>query len=193
MRVLSGIQPSGRLHLGNYFGAHAPAHRAAGSSDECFYFIANYHALTSVRDAGELRDYTLRRGARLPGAAASTPSRAMFFRQSDVPEVTELAWILSMRDADGPAGARALVQGQGRPGAARQPRPVRLSGAAGGRHPASTRRTLVPVGQDQKQHLEMTRDIAGKFNHALRRGARAARADRSCDEARSCPASTGAR
>src|SRR6516165_9111107 len=92
-RILSGVQPSGNLHIGNYFGA-IKQHIELQNEAECFYFIADYHALTTVQDAQKLRD--LVRDAALDYLALGLdPDRAAFFRQSDVPEVSELAWILS--------------------------------------------------------------------------------------------------
>src|ERR1700752_3091011 len=92
-RFLSGVQPSGKLHLGNYFGA-VKQHIALQTEGKCFYFIADYHALTTLRDPQTLRDNT--RDVALDYLALGLdPARAIFFRQSDVPEVTELTWILS--------------------------------------------------------------------------------------------------
>src|SRR3954447_10526983 len=91
-RILSGVQPSGKLHLGNYFGA-VKQHIELQEQGECFYFIANYHALTTIQDPARLRDNA--RDVALDYLALGLdPTRAVFFRQSDVPEVTELAWIL---------------------------------------------------------------------------------------------------
>src|SRR5436309_5322588 len=107
-RILSGVQPSGKLHLGNYFGA-IKQHIALQDQGECFYFIANYHTLTTIRDnaarvadetkkavnaANLLRDYTLNVALDYL-ALGLDPKKATFFRQSDVPEVTELSWILA--------------------------------------------------------------------------------------------------
>src|SRR5918993_4489491 len=89
-RILSGIKPTGAPHLGNYFGMMKPC-IALQDAGEAFYFIADYHALTSVRDADALREYT--RGVALDFLACGlNPTRAVIFRQSDVPEHTELAW-----------------------------------------------------------------------------------------------------
>src|SRR5438045_6388874 len=93
MRILSGIQPSGVLHIGNYFGMMRPA-IALQAEGEAFYFIADYHALTSLRDPAALRENS-RRVALDFLACGLDPERAALFRQSDVPQVTELAWILS--------------------------------------------------------------------------------------------------
>src|SRR5438552_16117144 len=92
-RILSGVQPTGKLHLGNYFGA-VKQHIELQTQGECFYFIANYHALTTIQDAAMLRDNS--RDVALDYLALGLdPNRAVFYRQSDVPEVTELSWILS--------------------------------------------------------------------------------------------------
>src|SRR4051794_18530183 len=92
-RILSGVQPSGKLHLGNYFGA-VKQHIALQDEAECFYFIADYHALTTIQDPQRLCDNT--QDVALDYLALGLdPEKAIFFRQSDVPEVTELTWILS--------------------------------------------------------------------------------------------------
>src|SRR3989441_8480368 len=93
MRILSGIQPSGALHLGNYFGMMKPAIELQDQG-EAFYFIANYHSMTSLLDAVERRSNTLDVALDFL-ACGLDPTRATFFRQSDVPEVTELTWLLS--------------------------------------------------------------------------------------------------
>src|SRR5688572_13046772 len=93
MRILSGVQPSGRLHLGNYFGAMRQNIELSKSSDG-FIFIADYHALTTIRDRKLMKEYT-DGVAKDYLALGLDPDRCAFYRQSDVPEVTELAWILS--------------------------------------------------------------------------------------------------
>ena len=167
MRVLTGIQPSGALHLGNYFGAMLPAIRLQDEG-EAFYFIADYHSMTSLTDAAKRRQYT--HDVALDWLAAGLdPKRCVFWRQSDTPEHTELAWILSTltpmgllerchsykdkvaKLADGDVGAvnhglfayPVLMAAD-----------ILLYGT-----------NVVPVGKDQKQHLEVTRDIAIKFNN----------------------------
>ncbi len=160
-RILSGIQPSGTLHLGNYFGMMKPA-IALQEVGECFYFIADYHALTSVHDATELRD-NVRDVALDFLACGLDPARSCFFRQSDVPEVTELAWILSTLTPMGMLErahsykdkiARGLEATHGL-----FAYPVLMAADI-----LLYDSDCVPVGKDQKQHLEMTRDIAQKFN-----------------------------
>ena len=93
-RVLSGIQPSGKLHIGNYFGMMRPALDLQETSD-AFLFIANYHALTSLHDPAKLREFTLDVALDFL-ACGLDPARTVFYRQSDVPEVNELAWMLSI-------------------------------------------------------------------------------------------------
>lgn len=161
MRFLTGLQPSGQLHIGNYFGAIEPAVRLQ-EKGEAFYFIANYHAMTTMESAEKLRENT--RGLAVDFLACGLdPAKAVFFAQSAVPEVNELAWILSTlcpmgllerchsykdKVAKGFAASHALFA-----------------------YPALMAADIllydsdaVPVGKDQKQHLEVTRDLAGKIN-----------------------------
>ena len=163
MRVLSGVQPSGDfLHIGNYFGA---LHQFVELSrqHETLLFIADYHSMNSVRDPAARRAYT--RGVALDYLACGLdPERAILFRQSDLPEVTELAWLLSTVTPMGlleraHAYKDKLAQGQSADHGlfaypVLQAADILLY-----------RSDLVPVGQDQKQHIEMTRDIAQRFNH----------------------------
>lgn len=166
MRVLSGIQPSGRLHLGNYFGA-LRTHIGLQHEHECFYFIANYHALTSITDQTRLQELTLE-VALTYLALGLDPAKAVFFRQTDVPEVTELAWILSCVT---PLGLlqRAhsykdkVAQGLS-PNHGLFAYPVLQAADI-----LIYKSNLVPVGQDQAQHIEMTQDMQGKFNQAFNR------------------------
>lgn len=166
MRALSGIQPSGRLHLGNYFGAMRPQLELQ-AEHECFYFIANYHALTSTHDAKLVEEYTMEVALGYL-ALGLDPQRTVFFRQSDVPEVTELAWILSCVT---PLGLlqRAhsykdkVAQGLS-PSHGLFAYPVLQAADI-----LIYKPQVVPVGQDQKQHIEMTQDMQGKFNQAFGR------------------------
>lgn len=161
MRVLSGIQPSGKLHLGNYFGMMKPA-LALQEKGEVFLFIANYHALTSVSDAALLREGTLDVALDFL-ACGLDPKKTVFYRQSDVPEVTELSWLLSVvtpmgllekchsykdKIAKGLAASHGLFA-----------YPVLMAADI-----LAVQSNIVPVGRDQKQHVEVTRDIAVKFN-----------------------------
>jgi len=161
MRILSGIQPSGALHLGNYFGMMRPA-LDLQEQGEAFYFIADYHSMTSLFDAAQRRRNTLEVALDFL-ACGLDPKRTVFFRQSDVPEVTELTWILSTvtpmgllerahsykdKTAKGIAASHGLFA-----------YPVLMAADI-----LIYDANLVPVGRDQKQHVEMTRDIAIKFN-----------------------------
>ena len=165
-RILSGVQPSGKLHLGNYFGA-IRQHIALQEEGECFFFIADYHALTTIQDPAALKanvhavalDYL---------ALGLDPAKAAFFRQSDIPEVTELAWILS------------TVTGMGLLERAHSYKDKLARGitASAGlfNYPVLMaadiliyKSNVVPVGQDQVQHIEMTRDMAGYFNQTWKK------------------------
>ena len=125
MRILSGIQPSGALHIGNYFGMMRPA-VALQAEGEALYFVADYHALTSLRDPEMLRANS-RRVALDFLACGLDPERATLFRHSDVPQVTELAWILSTVAPMGLLERATLVQGQTRPRYERERWTIQLS------------------------------------------------------------------
>ena len=162
MRVLSGIQPSGRLHIGNYFGAMRQYLQLQSQGNECFYFIANYHAMTSVHDGPSLREYSteIARGYLAVGV---DPEKSVFFLQSDVPEVCELSWILSCITPMGllkrcHSYKDKIDQGIA-PSHGLFSYPVLQAADI-----LIYNSNLVPVGQDQKQHVEVTRDIAIKFN-----------------------------
>ena len=161
MRVLSGIQPSGKLHLGNYFGMMKQCVDLQKKGD-VFVFIANYHALTTVSDAQRLRKDTVEVALDFL-ACGLDPTHTIFFRQSDVPEVQELAWLLSIvcpvgllerahsykdKIAHGKEATHALFA-----------YPVLMAADI-----LLYQSDIVPVGKDQKQHLEITRDLAMKFN-----------------------------
>jgi len=164
MRILSGIQPSGALHIGNYFGMMRPA-IALQAEGDALYFIADYHALTTVRDPQALRENS-RRVALDFLACGLDPERATLFRHSDVPQVTELAWILSTvapmglferahsykdKLARGMAATVGLFS-----------YPILMAADI-----LIYDSDIVPVGKDQKQHIEMTRDLAVKMNETF--------------------------
>ncbi|HDZ21134.1 hypothetical protein LCGC14_0094210 [marine sediment metagenome] len=162
MRVLSGIQPSGRLHIGNYFGATRQHLRLQDEGHSCFYFIANYHALTSIQDRAELEDVCMH-VATAYLAMGLDPDKSVFFMQSDVPQVTELCWILNCQC---PVSLMAKATSYKDKVARGLPANMGLLD-----YPVLQAADIiiydaesVPVGADQKQHVEMTRDIAGKFN-----------------------------
>jgi len=163
MRVLSGIQPSGKLHIGNYFGALRQYVELQNQGHECLYFIANYHALTSVADPQELREYVDEVAIGFL-AVGLDPEKVIFFRQSDVPEVTELTWIFSCLTPMGLLerchSYKDKIQQGIAPSHGLFCYPVLQAADI-----LIYNSNLVPVGQDQKQHLEVTRDIAQKFNN----------------------------
>jgi tryptophanyl-tRNA synthetase len=167
MRILTGIQPSGALHLGNYFGAMLPAIQFQDEG-EAFYFIANYHSMTSLADAQLRRQFSLDVALDFL-ACGLDPKRCVFWKQSDTPEHTELAWILSTVT---PMGLLERCHSF-------KDKAARLGDEIGAvnhglfAYPVLMAADIllydsnvVPVGKDQKQHLEVTRDIAIKFNHA---------------------------
>ena len=162
MRVLSGIQPTGRFHWGNYFGAIRQYIELQGA-ESAFYFIANLHALTTVREPALLRQHTLDAAIDLL-ALGLEPQRAVLFVQSDVPEVSELMWLLltgapmgllercvaykDKKDRGLPAGAGLFNY------------PVLMAADI-----LAYDSDTVPVGEDQRQHIEVCRDLAASFNH----------------------------
>jgi tryptophanyl-tRNA synthetase len=161
MRILSGIQPSGALHLGNYFGMMKPSIELQ-EKGEAFYFIANYHSMTTLFDPAERRRNTLDVALDFL-ACGLDPRRTVFFRQSDVPEVTELTWILGSLTPMGLlercVSYKEKVAKGISPNFGLFAYPVLMASDI-----LIYDSNVVPVGQDQKQHLEVTRDIAIKFN-----------------------------
>jgi tryptophanyl-tRNA synthetase len=164
-RILSGVQPSGKLHLGNYFGA-IKQHIALQLEAECFYFIADYHALTTIQDPKELAE-NVHHVALAYLALGLDPEKAVFFRQSDVPEVTELTWILSTVTNLGLLERAVSYKEKIEKGIEASvglfTYPMLMASDI-----LIYRSHLVPVGKDQVQHIEMTQDIAGRFNRAYR-------------------------
>jgi tryptophanyl-tRNA synthetase len=161
MRILSGIQPSGALHLGNYFGMMRPAIELQ-EQGEAYYFIADYHSMTSVFDAAQRRKNTLDVALDFL-ACGLDPKRCVFFKQSDVPEHTELSWLLTTLTPMGLLErchsykdklARGLSPNHGL-----FAYPVLMAADI-----LIYNSNIVPVGKDQKQHIEVTRDVAMKFN-----------------------------
>jgi tryptophanyl-tRNA synthetase len=161
MRTLTGITPSGTLHIGNYFGAMRPAIDAQANGD-CFYFIADYHSMTSVTDPAERRAHT--RGIAIDWLAAGLdPSKSVFWLQSDVPEVCELTWMIGSLTPMGLLERAHSYKDKVAKGISPNfglfAYPVLMAADI-----LLYDTNAVPVGQDQKQHVEMTRDIAIKFN-----------------------------
>ncbi|MDY0166596.1 MAG: tryptophan--tRNA ligase [Thermoguttaceae bacterium] len=163
MRVLSGIQPTGRFHWGNYFGAIRQYIDLQYEADEAFYFIANLHALTTVRNGEQLRQLTLDAAIDLV-ALGLDPDKATLFVQSDVPEVSELCWLLM---TGAPMGLLERCH------AYKDKRARGLAADAGlFAYPVLQAADIlaydsdtVPVGEDQVQHIEVCRDLAASFNH----------------------------
>jgi tryptophanyl-tRNA synthetase len=162
-RILSGVQPSGKLHIGNYFGA-IKQHIALQNEAQAFYFIADYHALTTIQDLEALRE-NVRDVALDYLSLGLDPDKAVFFRQSDVPEVTELTWILStvtnMGLLERAVSYKEKVEKGIDASVGLFTYPMLMAADI-----LIYRSHLVPVGKDQVQHIEMTQDIAGRFNRA---------------------------
>lgn len=164
MRILSGIKPSGRPHIGNYLGAMRQHIALQNEGHECLFFIADYHALTTLRDAETMKEY--RRGAVLDYLALGLdPNKVILFNQSDVPEHAELQWILSTVTNPGlleraHAWKDALAKGKRDINAGLFMYPVLMAADI-----LIYQADLVPVGKDQKQHVEIARDIATSFNN----------------------------
>ncbi len=182
-RILSGVQPSGKLHLGNYFGA-IQQHIALQDRGEAFYFIADYHALTTLKEAEAREADAAQKAGKTTWKSAQQifaenvrdvaldylalgldPNKATFYRQSDVPEVAELAWFLATVTGMGllerATSYKDKVNQGITPSVGLFAYPVLMAADI-----LIVRSHLVPVGKDQVQHLEMTRDMAGYFNHA---------------------------
>jgi tryptophanyl-tRNA synthetase len=183
-RILSGVQSSGKLHIGNYFGA-IKQHIERQESGDCFYFIADYHALTTLKEAEEKeaglaaknKSITPRPARQILAdnvrdialdylALGLDPAKVAFYRQSDVPEVCELAWFLSnvigRVHLERAHSYKDKVEKGFSPNVGLFTYPVLMAADI-----LIVRSHLVPVGKDQEQHLEMTRDIAGSFNHSF--------------------------
>src|ERR1700686_1064213 len=177
-RILSGVQPSGKLHLGNYFGA-IKQHIELQEQGDCFYFIPNYHAQTTMRDLAEKMSFEQSRKLKAADllrqhtldvaldylALGLDPAKAVFYRQSDVPEVAELAWILSTVTNMGLLERAVSYKEKTEKGIEASvglfTYPMLMAADI-----LIYRSHLVPVGKDQVQHIEMTRDMAEKFNNA---------------------------
>lgn len=159
--ILSGIQPSGKLHIGNYFGAMRQ-HIAMQNKGDAFYFLANYHSLTSVNDGEQLENFT--NDVVLDYLALGLdPQKCTFFAQSDVPQTTELAWILGCLSPvslmeKGVAYKDKVANGLN-PNIGLFTYPILQAADILIYHS-----DLVPVGEDQKQNIEICRDLAGKLN-----------------------------
>ncbi len=170
MRVLSGTQPTqDHLHIGNYFGALRQYVTFQEKYEEALYFVADYHSMTTVRDAEARRRFSRNVALDYLGAGVD-PERSILFRQSDVPEVCELSWLLSTVTPMGMLERAVAYKDKLASGASADhglfAYPVLMAADI-----LLYAADLVPVGQDQKQHLEMTRDMAQRFNQAYCSGA----------------------
>ncbi|MEZ4316618.1 MAG: tryptophan--tRNA ligase [Myxococcota bacterium] len=161
-RALTGIQPSGRIHLGNYLGSARPALRLQDSY-RAYYFIADLHALTTTRDPAKLREASREVAATFMALGLDLDAHCLF-RQSDVTEVSELAWILACQipvgQLDRGHAVKAARDGGREPNAGTLFYPVLMSADI-----LLYDANVVPVGKDQQQHVEIARDIAQKVNH----------------------------
>jgi len=169
--VLTGIKPTGTLHIGNYFGAIKPGIELANNPEyDCYYFVADYHALNAIKDKEVLKQNTLDVAASWL-ACGIDPKKVVFFKQSQVPEVTELTWLLSNVTSKGLMNRahayKAMVEKAEENGDDSDAYvnmglfnyPILMAADI-----LLYNAKLVPIGQDQKQHVEMTRDIAKAFN-----------------------------
>jgi tryptophanyl-tRNA synthetase len=168
-RVLSGVQPTGELHLGNYFGA-IRQHIALQDEfpGECFFFLADYHALTTIRDGETLRKLTFE-AALTYLSLGLDPEKACLFRQSDVPEVTELTWMLSSVTGMGllerAHSYKDKIAKGIKPNVGLFTYPVLMAADI-----LAYRSSVVPVGKDQVQHVEIAQDMVTYFNEAFGKG-----------------------
>jgi tryptophanyl-tRNA synthetase len=162
MRVLSGIQPTGRFHWGNFFGA-IRQYIDLQNSGEAYYFVANLHALTTLRDPAQLRQNTLDAALDLL-ALGLNPQQATLFIQSDVPEVSQLSWLLMTQTPMGLLERCHAYKDKKSKGLAADTGlftyPVLMAADI-----LAYDADVVPVGEDQVQHIEVCRDVAGAFNH----------------------------
>lgn len=165
MRVLAGIQPSGQLHIGNYFGSMLPNLERVGKDSESFFFIADLHALTTVQDPKVLS--AMRRDVLADYLACGfDPAKATMWFQSDIPEHSELSWILSTITPMGLLERAVSYKDKVEKGISASvglfTYPVLMAADI-----LLYDANVVPVGKDQKQHVEMARDIAAKFNNTF--------------------------
>ena len=162
LRVLSGIQPSGKLHLGNYFGMMSRMIEYQKNND-LFCFIVNYHALTTIQNKNELKNNTISAAIDFL-ALGMDPHKSTFWVQSDVPQVTELTWLLSSMAGVGlmerSTSYKDKIDKGITPHMGLFSYPILMAADI-----LLYGSDIVPVGKDQKQHLEITRDIASRFNN----------------------------
>jgi len=162
-RALTGVKPTGTFHIGNYLGAVRPALELADSGYECFYFIANYHSLTTLNDKKQMEELTYHHTASWLALGAQEKSITLYL-QSDIPQIFEMAWVLSCFTTKGlleraHAYKDAVARGDKVINHGLFSYPVLMAADI-----VTFDTNFVPVGKDQKQHVEIARDIAGAFN-----------------------------
>lgn len=168
--ILTGIKSTGMPHIGNYLGAIRPAIRSIDGKNQCLFFIADYHALTSVRDAKLFREYVYE-GAAIWLALGLDPDKAIFYRQSDIPEIFELAWILSCLTSKGDMNRAHSYKDRVAKNLEKGNDPDKDINMGLYNYPILMSADillfdadLVPVGKDQVQHIEIARSIASRVN-----------------------------
>ncbi len=162
-RALTGVKPTGTFHIGNYLGAVRPALQLADSGYECFYFIANYHSLTTLNDKKQMEELTYHHTASWLALGAQEKNITLYL-QSDIPQIFEMAWVLSCFTTKGlleraHAYKDAVAKGDKVINHGLFSYPVLMAADI-----VTFDANFVPVGKDQKQHVEIARDIAGAFN-----------------------------
>ncbi len=171
-RILTGITTTGTPHIGNYLGAIKPALELASDFDESFFFLADYHAIIKNSNRNEI-EQSVKDVALSWLASGLDPAQSFFYRQSDVPEILELSWILNCVTAKGLMNRSHAYKAATALNTSDEDKGISMGLFS---YPVLMaadilifNATHVPVGPDQMQHLEMTRDIAGKFNHSYKK------------------------
>lgn len=171
-RILTGITTTGTPHIGNYLGAIKPALNHADSYDESYYFLADYHAIIKNSDSKEVSD-SVKNVALAWLASGLDTKKSFFYRQSDVPEILELSWILNCVTAKGLMNRSHAYKAATEANSSDEDKGITMGLFS---YPVLMaadilmfNATHVPVGADQIQHLEMTRDIAARFNHIYKK------------------------
>ena len=171
-RILTGITTTGTPHIGNYLGAIKPALELAKEYDESFYFLADYHAIIKNSKSTEVRD-SVKNVALAWLASGLNPNKSFFYRQSDVPEILELSWVLNCVTAKGLMNRSHAYKAATTLNKDDEDKGITMGLFSYPILMAADilmfNATHVPVGADQIQHIEMTRDIAGRFNHQYKK------------------------
>ena len=170
-RILTGITTTGIPHIGNYIGAIRPALELANGSDESFFFLADYHSIIKNQNIEEIK-HSVENVALAWLSSGLDPKKTYFYRQSDVPEILELSWILSCVTAKGLMNRAHAYKAASSINIDDPDKGITMGLFS---YPVLMAAdilmfdsTHVPVGSDQIQHLEMTRDIAARFNHLFK-------------------------